>query len=203
MACSDLSIIARYQARPSRTHVPVTCHASPDHRGAQQGLQWLPQPLLNLARRCSIVLRAAEGKTGSTNGSSVSFHGGDGGGAGGSSGGGDGGGSGGGDGGGSTEEDEGPILSFKEVGSWSRHAGDRFSAMRSFLLMTNCYMEMIKLQTAISMPYLDVIHVLQPLKVEAFMKEKNIKLPADMLEIAKQGGIRLRALEAYVACQVG
>ena len=38
-------------------------------------------------------------------------------------------------------------------------------------------------------------------KVEAFMKEKNIKLPADMLEIAKQCGLRLSCLNAYVACQ--
>ena len=35
------------------------------------------------------------------------------------------------------------------------------------------------------------------------MKERNIKLPKDMLEVAKQGGLRLRAIEAYVACQVG
>lgn len=33
------------------------------------------------------------------------------------------------------------------------------------------------------------------------MKEKNIKLPADMLEIAKQCGLRLSCLNAYVACQ--
>ena len=39
-------------------------------------------------------------------------------------------------------------------------------------------------------------------QVEAFMKENNVKLPKDMLEIAKQSGLRLGAINAYIATQV-
>lgn len=38
-------------------------------------------------------------------------------------------------------------------------------------------------------------------EVEVFMKEKNIQLPADMLETAKKFGLRLSALNAYAAVQ--
>jgi hypothetical protein len=34
------------------------------------------------------------------------------------------------------------------------------------------------------------------------MKERNVKLPNDMLEIAKQGGLRLACLNAYASSHV-
>jgi len=38
--------------------------------------------------------------------------------------------------------------------------------------------------------------------VEVLSKERGISLPADMLEIAAKYGLRLSALEAYIALQV-
>lgn len=67
---------------------------------------------MNLARRCSIISRASEGKSGSASGTMVSFGGGSvppsgsGGGGGGSGDNGD---------GSSNNDEEGPVLSYKEV----------------------------------------------------------------------------------------
>ena len=84
------------------------------------GIKWLADhagaPLMNLARRCSIIPRASEGKSGSTSGMTVSFGGGGGAVPPSGSGGSGGGGGGGGDGDGSSNEEEGPVLSYKEVG---------------------------------------------------------------------------------------
>ncbi|GAX83847.1 hypothetical protein CEUSTIGMA_g11271.t1 [Chlamydomonas eustigma] len=156
----------------------VCCYASePSQQSLNPSLSSFGASNLNLisshqnlsTRFNSVLTQALNGKSGSTSGMMISFHsdqirdsypikdevGGASGGMGGgddkgngSSGGGSGGGGGAGDSG-SNEEDEGPVLSFKEV--------------------------------------------------EAFMKERNIKLPNDMLEIAKQGGLRLACLNAYAS----
>ena len=94
-------------------------------------------------------------------------------------------------GGGSNDEDEGPILSFKEVSTEQHALGPMQPCTCHFF---HCPPSRGSSNAFILLP---------TVQVEAFMKERNIKLPNDMLEVAKQGGLRLRAVEAYVACQVG